>query len=1189
MQFFQKEFDILFLDFKDDLNATFAKGYLELSNIRLNTDVLQDTISSFAPYLKVESAIAEKIRIKVPFKDIKTKPLEVSITRLDVVIKEPVEHHQVQALLKGVVTGFCKRERTPKSGKITYTLFDRIVDGIQLKVELVKVTCALLGTFKHAKSGPWTPHVLEITASDVDVYSTDENWEKGDLKKARTYTHEKPHVWNFKEGTCRLSIKFIPPNDAGNSIPMDPVVIFDKLPIKVRYSQQRFSIDEVLSVETSIFIDEAKINITPAQMAHLALWIGAFSSAAFRRDKAQLLADEKDDEAKKELLKIADQVKTNPSQNSIVSVHINKLSVDMQIPQKKSDDFSPTNNLRLEFSELQLNRVILGNAFGETFTRILVSQIILRDCKNNNPLVQLYFNDPQQENQQDLLIPVPAAVLIHPTGTRPIPTPLRFCMTLVVRYPEPEPPSPSFEYTFRMNCVQVVMEREPIERLGIFMFRAGLVNANRPKPTANSYSEIPKESPSIPKKGTVGNVDDDETGVVTESVSEKGVQFLELDLLANPKALIGLDVKITEFRLRITTPGRPEKPCIELKIENVTLFGNPSIPPAVYQKDFLNLKSKHGTPLVLEHDFYYQKFKEEHSSQKEYTFKFNIQTSSIAVNMYDSTTASEAQLICAIKDIRAFIKLYSLARYIPNRETIPQVEASLYAGEVVARFSEKQYHQAVNLLAEHFVYSASSPMKLILEEEVKNLALSEKRTHRLADEDPVKRKRFLLLPTYMISAAVDKVHVILQDVTPKDVLVIEINKSESIIEKHQDRQVIIGRIQDLIISSLPEKENAIIWLDKKDQQNAVQLRTEWRKLNEGNVTTDTGISKNPSYFLGSMSGLRLNLDIRNVYNMKDYLIHVLAETYVLAERTRDSKFIWKVLKYLEILYVTGLPAEANMYWRDMREIKLLLEQFTDIFFDINYDIEFNDVRVSYGDATTKVDSFVMDKLDILTVREGLLSKVIMNAKGIKSLLTELSGSERKETLFSTPIDTLFEYSREKNPNWNATQQASQEPEWFQNIKITTSTPAKVILSADHFRTIDKLAQRHLPKLRSILGELMANADTEASKEGRAATVVVDEDVVEQARGFKARAMSPAEISLLQKQVEIAKKDLKQAIDVQNDLGAKTAQIQIDNHDVAKKCDDMEKKVKGYEVALAEMRLRLAELEKKAAEKVKPQQ
>jgi len=236
----------------------------------------------------------------------------------------------------------------------------------------------------------------------------------------------------------------------------------------------------------------------------------------------------------------------------------------------------------------------------------------------------------------------------------------------------------------------------------------------------------------------------------------------------------------------------------------------------------------------------------------------------------------------------------------------------------------------------------------------------------------------------------------------------------------------------------------------------------------------------------------------------------------------------------------------------------------------------------------------MDKLDILTVREGPLSKIVMNAKKIGAVLTQINGTERKEIPLSVPIDTTFEYAREKNINWTNKIPAeptsdfkSLEPEWVQNISITASTPAKVVLDENHFRTIDGLTLRHLPKLRSILTELMANADTEASKEGRAATVVVDEDVVEQARGYKARAMSPAEVKLLLIELENSKRDLKQAVDVQNDLGQKTVNIQLENIEMAKKCEDVDKKIKGYEKALNEMQSRLGELQKRVTEKEKP--
>lgn len=92
-------------------------------------------------------------------------------------------------ICRGAGSGDAKKEKPPKTHKLNYTLFDRVLDGVEVKIGHIHVSWSLLGKYKHAKPGPWyalrlfyncfrTPHVLEINVYDLEVYSTNENWER---------------------------------------------------------------------------------------------------------------------------------------------------------------------------------------------------------------------------------------------------------------------------------------------------------------------------------------------------------------------------------------------------------------------------------------------------------------------------------------------------------------------------------------------------------------------------------------------------------------------------------------------------------------------------------------------------------------------------------------------------------------------------------------------------------------------------------------------------------------------------------------------------------------------------------------------------------------------------------------------------------------------------------------------------
>jgi len=54
------------------------------------------------------------------------------------------------------------------------------------------------------------------------------------------------------------------------------------------------------------------------------------------------------------------------------------------------------------------------------------------------------------------------------------------------------------------------------------------------------------------------------------------------------------------------------------------------------------------------------------------------------------------------------------------------------------------------------------------------------------------------------------------------------------------------------------------------------------------------------------------------------LMYICIITVILLDKSQHSQYFTRVLKYMEILMVTGLPSEANQYWRNLRELKRTL-------------------------------------------------------------------------------------------------------------------------------------------------------------------------------------------------------------------------------------------------------------------------
>ena len=89
----------------------------------------------------------------------------------------------------------------------------------------------------------------------------------------------------------------------------------------------------------------------------------------------------------------------------------------------------------------------------------------------------------------------------------------------------------------------------------------------------------------------------------------------------------------------------------------------------------------------------------------------------------------------------------------------------------------------------------------MLEAEIRNLGLTDRPTMKLS-EDPNRKKKLLLLPTYMISAAVDEITLSFADKNLREMLHMDIKAVESVVEKHDDRHVVFGRIGDFRVRLL---------------------------------------------------------------------------------------------------------------------------------------------------------------------------------------------------------------------------------------------------------------------------------------------------------------------------------------------------------------------------------------------------
>ena len=60
--------------------------------------------------------------------------------------------------------------------KKKYGLLEKIIDGLRIEIDSIRVSLATMGKYKTDERGSWTPPTLVLEVKHFCYYSTDENW-----------------------------------------------------------------------------------------------------------------------------------------------------------------------------------------------------------------------------------------------------------------------------------------------------------------------------------------------------------------------------------------------------------------------------------------------------------------------------------------------------------------------------------------------------------------------------------------------------------------------------------------------------------------------------------------------------------------------------------------------------------------------------------------------------------------------------------------------------------------------------------------------------------------------------------------------------------------------------------------------------------------------------------------------------
>ncbi|KAG9159588.1 hypothetical protein Leryth_013568 [Lithospermum erythrorhizon] len=178
---------------------------VQLSNLDINGDALHASIG-LPPAINVTTAKVGKLEIILPFlSNVQVDPIVVQIDRLDLVLEE---NNDVDASM----SSSSQKSDTAKSSG--YGFADKIADGMTLQVRTVNLLLETHGGMRHKGGASWAPPMASITIHNLQLYTTNENWQVVDLKEARDFSNDKKFIFVFKKLEWEsLSIDLLPHPD----------------------------------------------------------------------------------------------------------------------------------------------------------------------------------------------------------------------------------------------------------------------------------------------------------------------------------------------------------------------------------------------------------------------------------------------------------------------------------------------------------------------------------------------------------------------------------------------------------------------------------------------------------------------------------------------------------------------------------------------------------------------------------------------------------------------------------------------------------------------------------------------------------------------------------------------------------------------------------------------------------------
>jgi hypothetical protein len=180
---FNEYLSVLFEDFSSkNVNSKLFTGKIHIQNVNVRKDLLKEILDPVFPNIEIVQALCDSVSVHIPTLHLKSQPVEVKISALHIILREPVEFTAVSTNLLSKFDkngGGKSKEPGQAPAAVSWNAGLAIAFGATVQIDLIDIRLEPL-----VGADGLRPPMLRLELMNLKIYSTDDKWRKVPLNKS---------------------------------------------------------------------------------------------------------------------------------------------------------------------------------------------------------------------------------------------------------------------------------------------------------------------------------------------------------------------------------------------------------------------------------------------------------------------------------------------------------------------------------------------------------------------------------------------------------------------------------------------------------------------------------------------------------------------------------------------------------------------------------------------------------------------------------------------------------------------------------------------------------------------------------------------------------------------------------------------------------------------------------------------